>query len=354
MAPVNAMDEPQLFLEQLELGVTGTIVLMFCRMWDVYAATGRYLSTDFVVCNSKGSTMHATARNSIAYNFLKLKEGGIYSIKKIPLCLTRMSFGFPFEMVDFENIETTNNKYLIDAAGGQSVRVTLWGSLGELLIEKRTNHVRVYAIVLTCLTVKQYNSRLYLSSTSSTLIHDDEEIPKIKQLKSDTSGAEFSKELLPVGCSNSKAGTLENLLMWSQNCSYVPLYCAYRQCRDQEWLEFSILQRRKMREKSYPFKRPLCESCNKNVDYLVLRYRLELEVSDDIAEVVLVVFNETASSLVKCTADSKVEYEDQLWPTLWAPATHWSSKVIHTMSTTRMKASLAEGLLLPKGCVKSQ
>ncbi|GJS73259.1 nucleic acid-binding, OB-fold protein [Tanacetum coccineum] len=310
MAPVNAMDEPQLFLEQLELGVTGTIVLMFCRMWDVYAATGRYLSTDFV-----GSTMHATARNSIAYNFLKLKE---------------------------------------DAAGGQSVRVTLWGSLGELLIEKRTNHVRVYAIVLTCLTVKQYNSRLYLSSTSSTLIHDDEEIPKIKQLKSDTSGAEFSKELLPVGCSNSKAGTLENLLMWSQNCTYVPLYCAYRQCRDQEWLEFSILQRRKMREKSYPFKRPLCESCNKNVDYLVLRYRLELEVSDDIAEVVLVVFNETASSLVKCTADSKVEYEDQLWPTLWAPATHWSSKVIHTMSTTRMKASLAEGLLLPKGCVKSQ
>ncbi|GJX50622.1 nucleic acid-binding, OB-fold protein [Tanacetum coccineum] len=54
-----------------------------------------------------------------------------------------------------------------------------------------------------------------------------------------------------------------------------------------------------------------CESCNKNVDYPVLRYRLELEVSDDTAKVVVVMFNETASSLVKCTADSIVEYEDQ-------------------------------------------
>nr|GFB31673.1 hypothetical protein [Tanacetum cinerariifolium] len=40
-------------------------------------------------------------------------------------------------------------------------------------------------------------------------------------------------------------------------------------------------------------------------------YRLELEVSDDTAEVVVVMFNETASSLVKCTADSIVEYEEQ-------------------------------------------
>ncbi|GKA05648.1 hypothetical protein Tco_0684768 [Tanacetum coccineum] len=58
---------------------------------------------------------------------------------------------------------------------------------------------------------------LYLSNTSSTLILDDQEIPKIKQLKYDSSGAEFSKELSPVGCLDVKAGTLENLLMWSRN-----------------------------------------------------------------------------------------------------------------------------------------
>ncbi|GJR99277.1 ATP-dependent DNA helicase PIF1-like protein [Tanacetum coccineum] len=41
------------------------------------------------------------------------------------------------------------------------------------------------------------------------------------------------------------------------------------------------------------------------------RYRLELEVLDDTAEVVVVMFNEMATTLVKCTADSIVEYEDQ-------------------------------------------
>ncbi|GKB29480.1 ATP-dependent DNA helicase PIF1-like protein [Tanacetum coccineum] len=182
-----------MFTENLELGVTRTIVLMLCRMWDVYAATGRYLSTEFVVCDSKPD------------GFIR----------------------FPFQLVDFDNLEITNNKYLIDAAGYvtnvgrtvqqktgsktldfnlansrcQSVWVTLWGSLRELLIKKRTNHV----------------DRLYLSSPSSTLILDDEEIPEVKHLKADSSGAEFSKEILPVGCSEAKARTLENLLMWSRN-----------------------------------------------------------------------------------------------------------------------------------------
>nr|GFC40979.1 replication protein A 70 kDa DNA-binding subunit C-like [Tanacetum cinerariifolium] len=32
---------------------------------------------------------------------------------------------------------------------GQAVRVTLWGGLGEKLIEKRTCHVGLYPIVLT-------------------------------------------------------------------------------------------------------------------------------------------------------------------------------------------------------------
>lgn len=42
-----------LFLDDLDVGVTGTIVVMVCRSWDVNAVTGRYLSTDFVVSDSK-------------------------------------------------------------------------------------------------------------------------------------------------------------------------------------------------------------------------------------------------------------------------------------------------------------
>ncbi|GJR59128.1 ATP-dependent DNA helicase PIF1-like protein [Tanacetum coccineum] len=289
--------------------------------------------------------MHATARGSIAHNFLKLKEGGIYSVKNFVVLPNKDEFWviknatfmlefdgattirkvfvqpdgfirFPFQLVDFEQLETTNNKYLIDATGGQSVRVTLWGSLGELLLKKRTNHVRVYAIVLTCQTVKQYNSRLYLSSTSSTLILDDEEIPEVKQLKSDSSGAEFSKELPPVGCSDMKDGTLENLLMWSRNRRHDS---AIFQCivlidnvrTNNGWNFPSCGGEDCKKSVTQSNGRFLCESCNKIMDYPVLRYRLKLEVSDDTAEVVVVLFNEMATNLVKCTADSIVEYEDQ-------------------------------------------
>ncbi|GJT46020.1 helicase [Tanacetum coccineum] len=201
-----------------KLGVTGTIVLMFCRMWDIYAATSRYLSIDFVVCDSKGSTMHATTRNSIAHNFMKLKECGIYSAKIFAIQPNKDEFRvlknatfmleldgsttirkvfvkpdgfirFPFEMVDFEHLETTINKYLIGAYGRCSWVLILSGTI-------------------------------YM------------------KMKSD--------------------GTLKFC------CTHPPS-----------------------------------------------RYKLELKVSDDTAEVVVVIFNEMALSLVKCTTYSIVEYEDQ-------------------------------------------
>ncbi|GJU64347.1 hypothetical protein Tco_1246182 [Tanacetum coccineum] len=43
----------ELFLDQLGLDLTGTIIVMLGRMWDVSSVTGRYLSTDFVVSDAK-------------------------------------------------------------------------------------------------------------------------------------------------------------------------------------------------------------------------------------------------------------------------------------------------------------
>ena len=42
-----------MFLDELKLDETGTIVVMLCRMWDINAPSGRYLSTDFLVSDSK-------------------------------------------------------------------------------------------------------------------------------------------------------------------------------------------------------------------------------------------------------------------------------------------------------------
>ncbi|GJV85979.1 reverse transcriptase domain-containing protein [Tanacetum coccineum] len=206
-------NQTELLLNQLDVGVTGIIVVMICRMWDVHAATSRYLSTDFIVSDTKGNLMHCTTRGNIAHNFPRLKEGAIYFVKNFSVQPNKDEFRV-MRFADYARLAPTNNKFLVDVDGyvtnvGRSTqqktgsktldfylanyRVTLWGGLGDTLIEKRTLHVRLYPVVLAAVTVKLYNNRLYLSSTSSTLIVDNEKIPLLKRLKTDDSGVELTK-----------------------------------------------------------------------------------------------------------------------------------------------------------------
>nr|GEU66377.1 helicase [Tanacetum cinerariifolium] len=255
-------------------------------VWDVNAVTGRYLSTYFVICDAKPNKDEFRIFKNAPFI---VELDGETSVRKAFM----KSDGFiryPFELVELKNLEVTNNKYLIgkgiqDVVGyvtnversvqkrsglrtldlylansmGQVLRVTLWGGLGEKLIEKRTCHARLYPIVLNSLSVNLYNNRLYLSSSSFALIIDDDSIPALKQMKTNKSCVETGKETLPVDFSEAKASTLKNLLMWGAT-------------------EGTIL---------------------------------ELEVSDNTAEVVVVMFDETATSLVKCSADSILKAEDQ-------------------------------------------
>nr|GFC32707.1 hypothetical protein [Tanacetum cinerariifolium] len=60
----------ELYLDELTHGVTGKIIVMICRSWDVHIITGRYVNA-----------IHSSANANVAHNFLKLKEGSVYSIK---------------------------------------------------------------------------------------------------------------------------------------------------------------------------------------------------------------------------------------------------------------------------------
>ncbi|GJT85467.1 RNA-directed DNA polymerase, eukaryota [Tanacetum coccineum] len=56
----------------------------------------------------------------------------------------------------------------------------------------------------------------------------------------------------------------------------------------------------------------LCQACEKAVEYPVLRYRLELDVSDKTTSTVVVMFDEPAIELVKCTADTLASAEEDV------------------------------------------
>nr|GEX94596.1 hypothetical protein [Tanacetum cinerariifolium] len=199
--------------------------------------------------------------------------------------------------VSFCSAETAN--YLTTSTAGikilpfeyfccsnQSIRVTLWGGLGDLLIEKKTKHIGMCPVVVTSTSVKFYNNKLYLSSSSSTMIFDDAEIPALKTLRLyENSGVTPKNASLVVDLSQPRIGTLENLLMGCKKGATQKLA--------QWW----------------------CEACNTTVDYPVLRYRLELDVSDDTGHIVVVLFDELATTLVKCSAESITQADDEIDPT---------------------------------------
>ncbi|KAL6549107.1 hypothetical protein OROHE_008952 [Orobanche hederae] len=317
-----------LYLDDLKVDVTGTIVVMICRIWDVNAVSGRYLSTDFVVSDSKGNAIHCTAKGTISHNFIRLK-GGIYSIKNFVVLPNKDEYrirkddtfmlefdgdtmmrkslvkpdGFlrhPLQLVHFQKIEPTANKYLIDVVGYvTNVGRTNQTQTGTKNIDFHLANPRAY--------------KLYLSSSSSTLILDDPDIPALKELASEMSDVEMTQPALRCNHSEPKDGTIENLLIWSRN-------------RKNDSLIFNCKAKidtvRTMKGWSYPS----CggEKCKKaqlerkgvtGVMHVTcqypIQYRLELGISDETADTVILLFDEPATELVKCSAASILDEEDE-------------------------------------------
>ncbi|GJX05718.1 ribonuclease H-like domain-containing protein [Tanacetum coccineum] len=264
--PTEAVQKnPELFLDELDVGVTETIVVM-------------------------GNIMHCTMKGNIAHNFIRLKKGGIYPVKnfavqpnKDEFCIlkndafmlefdgattVRKAFvkadGFvkyPFQLVDVDNLEPTNNTYLIDK--------------------------------LLCVPYK-----LYLSSNSSTLILDDDEIPVVKELKVENSGVELNKEGLSADNSEPKDGTIENLLMWAYN--WKNNVCLLLFAMPLLYLCSIALH--------------LQSHCISNLQPSIAK--LELEVSDETAKAIVVMFDETATTLEEMDLETAQITTTAKFPTL--------------------------------------
>nr|GEV42697.1 hypothetical protein [Tanacetum cinerariifolium] len=146
--------KPYLFLDKLEVDVTGMIVVMISRFPTVVClSNAKSLQGNMILC---------TAKASIAHNFLRLKE--VWKVFVNCLGFPR----YPFQLIDFDRIDPTNNKYLIDVTG----YVTDVG---------RTNYTKTRSKIL--IFILQTSDKLYLSSTSSTVIYDNDDISYLQELK---------------------------------------------------------------------------------------------------------------------------------------------------------------------------
>ncbi|GJS48910.1 hypothetical protein Tco_0599031 [Tanacetum coccineum] len=273
-----------LFLDQLRVDVTGSIIVMIGHVWDVSAVPG---SDDSLLCTGQRRSQFSMAKGrrdifkfngSTTFKRVSVKEDGFVR--------------YPLNLVDFNAIEPADNKYLIDVVRyvsnvgrtnhlksgstnldfhlanhrGQSIRVTLWGNLREVLVEKKTKQVGACPIVLASTSPKIYNNKVYLSSTSSTMILDDAEIPAIKALKDANSGVELKNPYTPIDLTRPVKGTIEILLIPPR-------------------------------------------STVRRVDFPMLR--LELDVYDGMTQIVVVLFDEPTTALVGCSAGSLMDTKDE-------------------------------------------
>ncbi|GJQ96333.1 nucleic acid-binding, OB-fold protein [Tanacetum coccineum] len=194
----------------------------------------------------------------------------------------------------------------------QSIRVTLWGALGDVLIKKKSKQAGMCPIVLTLANTKYYNNKLYLPSSSSTMIFDDADIPAMKALITNmpASGEKSKKLYVPVDHSAPREGTLENLLLWARNRKNDVRIANVRVRKG--WNFPSCGGENCKKGSTRKLGQFWCESCNKSVEFPVLRYRLEFNIIDDTANVVVVMFDEPATTLVRCSAESIMEDDDEV------------------------------------------
>nr|GEZ59715.1 hypothetical protein [Tanacetum cinerariifolium] len=220
----------------------------------------------------QGNAIHCNAWSNIAHNFIKLKEGIIYCIKNFVVHPNKEEYRIrkddafmikfngatsarkslakaarfvkhPFQLVELDSVELTDKKYMIDVAG----YVTNVGRSIQQRISSRTID-------------------FYLANERGQMLRvtlcRGEYVAFICQVQIDDIRTRNGWHFPMCGEEKCKKGVGRKQGGW--------------------W----------------------CDACDKAVEYPVLRYRLELGIFDASVHVVVVMFDETASKLVKCSADS--------------------------------------------------
>ncbi|XP_071712826.1 replication factor A protein 1-like [Rutidosis leptorrhynchoides] len=353
---------------------------MICRSWDTHMVYGRYLSTDFIASDEKGNIIQLTAKSNVAHHFItRLKDGIVYLLHGFEVISNRNEYrimrdnslmieitgttflrkqptadptGFtrhPFNCIELEDLEPTLGKFVVDVVGYavnigapdphkigsntldfelanaryKMIRTTLWGSLGPAFLERQPAAPASYFILLSSVTVKRgYNNTITLSSTSSTLLIDDLQIPALNDFRQRMSGIELPVIVQPSApgwhLPPPNEGTLRELLDMARkgkkNITADVFKCKVEivNIRMKNFWYYntcSVCKARKGLERRSGHH--WCESCQANVPEPNTRFRVICDVRDETAKTVMVLFDDTVESITKSTAKALLSEVDE-------------------------------------------
>nr|GEV68807.1 hypothetical protein [Tanacetum cinerariifolium] len=180
--------------------------------WDVHTLIGRYVSTDFVMSDAKGNTIHSSAKANVAHNFLKLKEGLVYCLKNFVVQSNKEEYRI-----------FRNHTYMIELNGATSVRKASVKS-GRISHQKSGSRTLDFSLA---------NGSEDEVSLSQAAVHADYSQAKVK-IDDITSRKGWN---FPGCCSEkcNKGVVRKNESFWCQSCEKAVDYPALR-----FWLELDI------------------------------------------------------------------------------------------------------------------
>ncbi|XP_071727900.1 uncharacterized protein [Rutidosis leptorrhynchoides] len=351
------------YLHELQLGEDAVVKVMICRTWDTHSAYGKYLSTDFIASDEKvqnspyiwflnfcGGVIQLTAKSTVAHCFIpRLKEGSVYLLKNFEVIPNRDSYRIlrdnkfliqlqgstflrrqqsadvvgcvlnvgtphnPKKGTPTLEFELANERY---TAHGSADQGDIVGKLGLLFPRPETcdKHTLLHHFKLSLCTKA-------LSSTSSTMIMDDTQIPDLSDFINKISSVEFSdtQEDLYSGrhFPPPKEGTLADLLALvrkGKNSAGDVFKCKIelvniRMNKGWHYTTCSICKAKKGITRK--FCGYYCESCAKIVLEPIIRFRVQCDVRDATAETMVVFFDETAEQLTQITAPVLLAEQDE-------------------------------------------
>nr|XP_043620001.1 replication protein A 70 kDa DNA-binding subunit-like [Erigeron canadensis] len=371
---VSGSKSDPIFIDELHEGIEGLLTVLVCRKWDVLSINKKYMSTDYIMSDKKGNIIHCYAKSFIAHRFQKiLEEGCLYSIKAFAVVPNPEKYRvlkdsdymidlqgstvvrkatdeiekfnrYPFQLVPFEELTPTDNKHFVDVIGyvtivgspskkstgkktvefnltnerAYQLRVTLWEDYGDEMVKRKSKNPGTYIILLTGMIAKEYLGNLCLSNSSATMLIDDAEIPAIKTFKDAISVVDVIDTGLPVLQVRPTLDTLKQLLEWGREKRKREI-AAFRNKvmitnirTKNSWFNYTCTLG-KCRKGVTPNQKGSfwCESCSTEVSYLRPRYRIQADVTDGTADIVVVLFDETAEKLVGCPTKSLLADAEQ-------------------------------------------
>ncbi|XP_071714337.1 replication factor A protein 1-like [Rutidosis leptorrhynchoides] len=418
------------YLNQLEVGKQAIVKVMICRMWDTHTPYGKYLSSDFIASDKKmqGNVIQLTAKHNIAHHFItRLKEGSVYLLKDFEVVANRDEYrilrannviiqlqgstyfdrqaiavkdGYirhPFDCIEIEDLVLTERKYLIDVVRrvtnvgsvkpqrygfstmefelanerGHKIPVTLWGGLGQSLLDKLPASPALRCIILTSvftfaqplnnLFPRAYADVLAVSSSSTTMIIDDSTIPTLHDFVEKMSTIDLPEDgerRSPVRhFPLPKEGTLAELLDLVQKGKHNILdvfkleveLAGIRLQNGWYYTTCSICKSKKgMMRNNRGF---YCESCKDNVPEPITRFRIEFDVRDATGETVVVVFDELGEQLTNTTAPAlllELEKVRVVWFGGLSMVMKWLSKGVRGSGGYGLVMVLEETLSMPQ------